>query len=245
MSVRKNSFLLKLFAMLLIAATVPAIVWGQHNHDHDVDVEVVNTPNVKVVNTPSVNVSNLPAVQLAPGTAVTVSGTPTVQVGNAVQLAPGTAVALSGVPTVQVGNTVANPVPVHDAAVPKRTPFQTLMYFDIQKGDTQGSKSFTVPNGKRLVIEYVSNFSFFFNVSPLLEIVTEDSAGNALPHYLPVLQQRDFGGGLFEYIAGQEVKLYSEPATTVTCFAQASPVDPNSNIGSVRFAISGYLEDVQ
>src|SRR5260370_12797302 len=240
MFVRKNAVLVKLFVMLLVAAALPATVWGQHHHDHDVDVEVVNTPNVKVVNTPSVNVNNLPAVQLAPGTAVTVSGTPTVQVGNAVQLAPGTAVAISGTPTVQVGNTAASPVLVHDTAIPKRTPFQTLMYFDIQTGDTQGSKSFTVPNGKRLVIEYVSAFSFLLNVSPLLQIETQGSAGNTLPHYLPVLQTRDFVDALFTSTPAQELNLHSNPCTTVTCFAQPFPAAANQSSSSFRFAISGY-----
>jgi hypothetical protein len=220
MSVRKNAFLLKLFTMLLMAAALPATVRGQHHHDHDVDVEVINTPNVKVVNTPSVNVNQLPAVQLAPGASVTVSGTP----------------------TVQVGNTAANPVLVHDTATPKRTPFQLELQVAVPDGFGGNNGFFTVPDGKRLVIEYASASGSSSNQDTLLySIGTQDSSGAVVNHFLPATQLLDSGVTRFS-IAGQTVKLYSEPASSVNL-----RVDRLGTTGAdnVFFSISGYLEDLQ
>jgi hypothetical protein len=242
MSACKNVVVAKLFALLLVAAALPATARGQNHHDHDVDVEVVNTPNVKVINTPSVNVNQLPAVQLAPGTAVAVSGTPTVQVGNPIQLAPGTAVAVSGTPTVQVGNTAASPVPVHDTATPKRTPFQRSISFLLQDGDFGDIASFTVPDGKRLVIEYASCYIPSPPDHFILDIGTRDSSGTEVVYMLPVIQEFNTSDRGHSAIAGQVVKLFSEPGTEVDF--QAVRTTSTGTI-SVFFAISGYLEDVQ
>jgi hypothetical protein len=219
MSVCKNSFLLKLFAMLLMAAALPATVRGQH-HDHDVDVEVVNTPNVKVVNTPSVNVSNLPAVQLAPGTSITVSGTP----------------------TFQIGNTAANPVPVHDTATTKRTPFQLELQISVPDGFGGNNGFFSVPDGKRLVIEYASASGISPDKDTLLySITTQDSSGVSINHFLPTTQLLDSGVTRFS-IAGQVVKLYSEAGSSVILRVDRAG---SSGADNVFFSISGYLEDVQ
>ena len=240
MFVRKNAVAVKLFILLLAAAGLPATIWGQHHRDHDTDVEVINTPNVNVINTPSVNVNQLPAVQLAPGTAVTVSGMPTIQVGNPVQLAPGTAVAVSGTPTVQVGNTAANPVPVHDAATPKRTPFQVGFDITISHGFGGGEASFTVPDGKRLVIEYASASGESLE-SLQYNLVTRLFPQTPFIHFLPVTQVVDFDTRK-EFIAGQAVKLYSDPGSTVELRAGRNGT---TGIDTVSFIISGYLEDVQ
>jgi hypothetical protein len=218
MSVRKNAVVVKL-AALLLAAALPATARGQNHHDHDVDVEVVNTPNVKVVNTPSVNVNNLPAVQLAPGAAVSLSGTP----------------------TVQVVNTAASPVLVHDTATPNRTPFQFQPSFTIQDGSPVGGTTFNVPAGKRLVIEYVSASGVDDRGTLVYRITTEDSSANPIIHFLPAIQIVDIGGAK-ESIAGQAVKLYSEPGTQVEFEALRQG---STNVDSVAFSVSGYLEDVQ
>src|SRR5215471_9043201 len=99
----------------MVVCALPAAVYGQTK------VDVVNTPNVKVTNTPTVNVNSLPAVQLAPGAAVAVSGTPTVEIGNA----------------------VSNPVPVHDPAMPGRTPFQTTINITVDDGVSGGNGLFS------------------------------------------------------------------------------------------------------
>jgi hypothetical protein len=217
MSLCKNAVVLKLAAVLLVAAAMPATVRGQNHHDHDVDVEVVNTPNVKVVNTPSVNVNNLPAVQLAPGTAVTVSGTP----------------------TVQVGNTAANPVPVHDTATPNRTPFQVAVDVSIPDGSVDGFGTINVPNGKRLVIEYASAVvdSQAGPVSYL--IFTQDASGSSNRQFLTT-SVLDFGA-VKRCVAGQVVKMFFDAPQVFVNTERPGTTGRAPGL----FAISGYLEDVQ
>jgi hypothetical protein len=210
----KNAALLKTAALLMVACALPAAIYGQTK------VNVVNTPNVKVTNTPTVNVNSLPAVQLAPGAAVAVSGTPTVEIGNA----------------------AGNPVPVHDPATPGRTPFQTTINITVDDGVSGGNGLVSVPAGKRLVIEYASAFGGTLSGDTLtFSIFTQDSANTNFIHYLPATQVVDLGAR-HSFIAGQTVKLYSNPGSLVDLrLDRTTPAGPVSAF----FSISGFLEDVQ
>ncbi len=233
-------FRVAVFAVLIAAlSTIPATAKDHdkdRDHDHAKDVEVVNTPkvnvantaNVNVVNTPSVNVGTLPAVQLAPGATVGIAGTPSVQVANS--------------PT--------SPVPVRDAAMLNRTPFQTQVTVEIKDTEIKGSGFVPVPAGKRLVIEYASVASVASTGQSLVfDLVTQSNNGTQPPvsvrHFLPttVRGPGPLGGDEDLYIAGEVVKLFSDPGTSVETRAERGAA--NSGNATAIFSISGYLEDAQ
>jgi hypothetical protein len=216
MSACKNAVVFRLTAMLLVTAAIPATARGQNHRDRDVNVEVVNTPNVKVVNTPSVTVNQLPAVQLAPGAAVAVSGTP----------------------TVQISNSAARPVPVHDPATPNRTPFQIAVDVSIPDGSPDGFGTINVPNGKRLVIEYAS--AIVDSPGPVSFLIfTQDASGSSNRQFLTT-SVLDFGV-VKRSVVGQVVKMFFEAPQV---FVNAERPGTTGS-GHGLFAISGYLEDIQ
>jgi hypothetical protein len=97
---------------------------------------------------------------------------------------------------------------------------------------------YTVPAGKRLVIEYFSASANFPAVGDNARLTLDAGPGNVvyLPH-LPPATGSPFGGGFTT--GGQTVKLYAGPLATI----QASGLRNASSIGifSFNFAISGYL----
>ena len=129
---------------------------------------------------------------------------------------------------------------VHDTATPNRTPFQFQPSFTIQDGSVEGGTTFSVPAGKRLVIEYVSAAGLDQGTL-IYRITTQDNSANPVVHFLPAIQVLDIGAAK-ESIAGQAVKLYSEPGTQVVFDALRQG---STNADGVAFSVSGYLEDVQ
>jgi len=215
-----SRFKVAVFAVFFAAlSTVPATA-RDRDDDHPKRVKVVNTPNVNVVNTPTVNVGTLPAVQLAPGAAVGIAGTP----------------------SVQITNDPANPVPVHDASTPNRTPFQVSLDFTLTS--VSDTEPIPVPEGKRLVIEYFSASAFAADDQKLVfGIETQMIKGQNILHPMLSTSFGDFGHGQGSYtVSSQVVKLFSNPGTTVslTVFRSLNNGGPDA---SGSFAISGYLED--
>ena len=228
------------FAVLIAAlSTIPATAKDHdkdRDHDHAKDVEVVNTPKVNVANTANVNVVN----------------TPSVNVGTlpAVQLAPGATVGIAGTPSVQIANSPSNPLPVRDAATPNRTPFQTELTVEVKDSERSGSGFVPVPAGKRLVIEYASVISVAdIGQALVFELVTQSKTGTQPPvssrFFLPTTLRSPapVGGDEDQYVAGQVVKLFSDPGTSLELRAERGAL--NSGNAIAIFAISGYLEDAQ
>jgi len=233
-------FRVVVFAVFIAAlSTVPATAKDRdkdRDNDHAKDVEVVNTPKVNVANTPSVNVVN----------------TPSVNVGTlpAVQLAPGATVGIAGTASVQLANSPSNPVPVRDAAALNRTPFQTQVTVEVKDTERVGSGFVAVPAGKRLVIEYASVASVaLIGQALLFELVTQSNNGTQPPvsvrHFLPttLTSPAPVGGDEDQYVAGQVVKLFSDPGTSVEMRAERGAL--NSGNAIAIFSISGYLEDAK
>jgi hypothetical protein len=241
-------------ALIAVLSTVPANAKDRDKDRHDgaKDVEVVNTPkvnvantpSVNVVNTPSVNVGTLPAVQLAPGATVGIAGTPSVQ------LAPGATVGIAGTAAIQIANSPSSPVPVRDAAMLNRTPFQTQVTVEVKDTESKGSGFVRVPAGKRLVIEYASVEAVALTGERLVfELVTQSNNGTQPPvsvrHFLPttVSGPGPLGGDEDEYIGGLVVKLFSDPGTSLEMRAERGAA--NSGNAIAIFSISGYFEDAQ
>ena len=146
------------------------------------------------------------------GKDVNVVNTPTVL---AQQSGPWT-VGISGTPTVRVGNTAQAPVLGRDVDEPARQPFQRSGEITFAAGEVIAAVEFTVPEGKRLVIEYVSaNIS---SEEPLFWFTVQTSAGSSggthffQPIALPNLPHR--------HVVSQQTRLYANPGSTVTIEAR-------------------------
>ena len=118
-----------------------------------VPVSVIGTHSVNVTNTPNVNVANTPNVNV------------------------------SSLPAVQVGNAAANPIPVSVQNFPAAQQPQTISLFkncnipaDTFTGPTQ--VVYTVPAGKRLVIDFVSFMVFTAQGESYLLSIATGPAGD-------------------------------------------------------------------
>jgi len=101
-----------------------------------------------------------PAQAPPPSVPVTVVNTtanpvPTAAVGTTLVAFRGTPTINLASGTVTVGNSVTSPVQVHNVN-DATTPFEGRLVFNIDPGNQQNHGSFTVPTGKRLVIEHIS-----------------------------------------------------------------------------------------
>jgi hypothetical protein len=224
MSKIKNSLVAFSFFLALFAFA-PVASYGQTARP-PADVNVVNTPNVKVANT-----SADPVPTLAQGT-TTVAGTVQAQQSGSWD------VGITGTPTFQVGNVANNPVLGRDVDNPARQPFTNVV---------SDNHSFTVPPGKRLVIEYVSGGGFISTGQKFLEVgflftalIDGDRAG-VQHHFVPVFTgTQNTGTNLFDiYAVSQQTRIYVEPGGLVEGF-----LEKTSGVAGVSFTVSGYLVDV-
>ncbi|HVF87004.1 MAG TPA: hypothetical protein VM866_05410 [Pyrinomonadaceae bacterium] len=141
--------------------------------------------------------------------------------------------------TVNVGNGRGNPLPVRDVDNPARQPVHSGGFCG---GNGCQTTLYTVPAGKRFVIEYVSMFAempvgevAFCRLDTFIE-------GRLVRHRLSMTAPAaafDINPGAS---LGQQVRLYADAGTTVTAVGSYSGtvgVD-----GGFTFSVSGYLVDV-
>lgn len=133
-------------------------------------------------------------------------------------------VSLTGTPTVQLST--SNPIPVNDVSNQAGQPVQFVL------DDASQSSIYSVPAGKRLVIEHVSGRIFGNEVNVVVELRT--TVGGVLGrHVLPLTSVNQTVAAF-----GQEFRGYADSGTDVF-FAAGGLVPP-----SVRGTISGRLVDV-
>ncbi len=184
-----------------------------------------------------VNVINTPA------NAVPVTGSITGSVTGTVGLAPGT--------KVLIDSTVGNPVRVrnvNDAIQPVQAKASCT-----SPAGTIGcgpANIYTVPAGKRLVIEYASMAACMLPGQTVQSSVATNLGGAYVTHFLNT-PQPTAGPGSSAIgcnvapssltAVGQQLRLYADAGTAVLAGA-----DRTSNLGSssFEFTISGYLVDV-
>jgi hypothetical protein len=187
------------------------------------NVAIGGTANVNVINAPNVNVASLPAVQLATGTSVGISGTPNVNVANqpTVSIAPGSVLAVSN----------------GDALQPVLTSGK-LFVVDGKAG--AAGTIFTVPDGKRFVLEDVSGSA----IMPAGQSVNSIQIGDEVTDmFVPVA----FSGpylipGFDTYQFGRLARGYWGPGRHVEGIIERNSA---SGLGSVYFTLTGYLVDLQ
>jgi hypothetical protein len=178
------------------------------------DVNVVNTPTVQVVNVPNVTVANTPNVN--------VSNVPNVKI--------------TSMPVVTVASGEINPVSVRSVDDPARHAFQTVVALHFAAGEFEAKQPFSIPAGKRLVIEFVTVGGTFVGDQRLdfCHIGTRVNNVYAVHTITP-----PFATPIF---FGTSVRLYADGGDN------AAEVELVRNSGSgtsdPRVAISGYLVDM-
>ena len=200
----------------LITAATPSPIKGQGGAGAK-DVNVVNTPTVSAHQSGAWSVS--------------VAGTPTVS------LAAGTSVSLSD-NAVVVSNTAADPALVRTLDDSARRTKQGGKFVEIAAGSVvENEVAYTVPAGKRLVIEHVSVNLLEAQSAEVTNLWFETTTGNTgVQHLVPL----PFAGST---MAGQPTRIYADEGTEVRVLLRIkSPV-----AGGVKafFSYSGYLVDAQ
>jgi hypothetical protein len=176
-----------------------------------------------------------------------VTGSVTSTVTGTVGLASGTTVGLASGASVRVNNTVTDPVRVRNVNDAIQ-PFQAQGACTSVAGASECSTIFfTVPAGKRAVIEYFSGsvtglFSTGTVVGSFLTTVLGHQGFNNFVPPISALVFPDGPGGFGSAFWGQQVRLYADPGSIIQAGALVS------NGASVTFnllcTISGYLVDV-
>jgi len=131
---------------------------------------------------------------------------------------------------VQVTNPDTSPVPVHDIDKASRTPF----HYTIDLSFQSESASFSVPAGKRLVIEQVASFVNLTQGSARAVYVDTQMSDNTVLYYY--FNMTATGDGVI-WIANQTVKIEAEGVVTLGYLNKYQ-----LNFG--KLTISGYLENI-
>jgi hypothetical protein len=175
---------------------------------------------------------------------VPVTGSITSTVTGTVGLASGTTVGLASGASVRLNNTVTDPVRVRNVNDAIQ-PFQTGAGCSEVIGQTGCNVDvFTVPAGKRAVIEYFSGVARIDAGQVALLDVTMVTAGFPIDQFLAlttpaVIFPSPVGPST---TWGQQVRWYADPGTIVNI--QANQNGPATTIFVFTFRISGYFVDV-
>ena len=144
-------------------------------------------------------------------------------------------------PTVTVGNSSASPIPVFNVDNPVSQPVAADIELPLNAGEVfKRFTLFTVPAGKRLVIEYASYWaSVGAGDLPFIQIMAA-VGGPTIFYAVPVSKVGAQGGGDF-FSGAQNLRVYANPGTDVTIqFDRNLSATPATG----RMAFSGYLVDV-
>jgi hypothetical protein len=150
-------------------------------------------------------------------------------------------------PSVTVGNPASAPVPVvlvnGDELFLTREPFQFSGTLVNQTGESAGTY-FYVPDDKRLVIEYVSMSAHLQPSQEVWEFAVETRLTGQIGvnHAVPVFKQATSTAAF--YSAGQQVRLYGDPGTTVFLKIYVTNASPG-NYYLFQPSVSGYLVPIE
>jgi hypothetical protein len=178
-----------------------------------------NTPptaNVNVVNTPNVNVVNAPSVNV------------------------------STMPPVQVDTSTNGPLLVRDADNPARNPFTFNTYAAWDGANQVVTVSFTVPAGKRLVIEQASFDASILSPGEGKKVsvgVAAFQTGGTYTSYsvigTDVGGTSGPGGARDTFVGSSQMRSYADGGTSVLITAFRSSTDLDTD--NIYLYVSGYL----
>ncbi len=211
---------------VLLFVSVIALSIPQTGHS-----AVATDKDVRVINTTSE-----PVPVVAQGTTnVAVTNIPTV---NAKQ-SGAWSVGITGTPTVQLDDSATNPVFVRDVDRPTAQPFQHQAIVTLEDGQNAGDAFIPVPEGKLLVIEFISvNGSAPTNHQIYLSLLTRVAPDTLYrPHYIEYTKQ-DYGS-FNNYTVNQQVRIYADPPSVVVRLQHI----PATGTVTFRLTVSGYFVD--
>jgi hypothetical protein len=181
-----------------------------------------------------------PAPQVPPSAPVTVVNTTT----NPVPVVQQGALTINGTPNVNVANSAASPVLVRSVDSGAVQPVQLIVEFFIVGTLFARTNFYTVPDGKRLVIEYFSSFIEPPTGQHVLRafVFTQNAAGGTTGElYAPLQFNGSDGVGFDSFTSGGLVKAYVEAGGKVT-----GQIDRDTSDGVTlgTITVSGYLINV-
>jgi len=190
--------------------------------------------DVRVINTPTQAVPTIAQGTTTVAGAVSITNAPTVHA----QQSGAWNVGLTGSPTVQVGNALANPVLVRDVDRPTAQPFEQQVAVTIPDGGGGENAFFSIPSGKLLVIQQVSaigtapsgqklHFSILSHVAP-------DFTQRI--HWLSAEHEQGFPETF--YVQSQQVQIYADASQG---YVRIDRVGGNTGTASATFVVTGYL----
>jgi hypothetical protein len=152
-------------------------------------------------------------------------------------------VALQGTPSVTVGNTSAQPVPTRSADDPALQPVQRTGLLLIDPGEQiEDQTLFTVPAGKRLVIEEASVRATLFGGVSQAMVFLRSSGGGFGGHYVP-LTSLGILDGFGTVLVGTEVlNGYADAGTGVDASVTLNTAGGSG--GRIEVTLAGHLVDL-
>ncbi len=141
---------------------------------------------------------------------------------------------------VVVVNETDQAVPVRDVGREAREPFHRQFALDWSDGSGFSTASYSVPSGKRLVVEYASLSAYLPASGQTMFVRITTSVGGAEAFHTLALQKREDYGVLKQFEGAHLVRLYADPATTVRVAAGRLPAADTANC---TLTLSGYLVD--
>ena len=141
---------------------------------------------------------------------------------------------------VKIKNGKGNPVPTYNVDAPGVELFQKSLDFDFDPSAGGGARTFAVPPGKRLVIEFISAMIFIEQGRMTNFSISAYVNGNLAPHRLMFNEVSPWGIYASAYNVSQSLKVHADPAQDVLVgIGGTQPGD-----GVAHISISGYLVDV-
>jgi hypothetical protein len=120
-------------------------------------------------------------------------------------------------------------------------PFQITFGFKLPDLTLSTGDEFTVPKGKRLVIELIAGQGSV-EAEQILEAGIATTVNGNLANYPLVLSKEGIIANRARFVGSQLMRVYADPGTVV--FVSAGRTAPGSGSAEFTLAISGQLVDV-
>lgn len=148
-------------------------------------------------------------------------------------------------PSFMVANTADNPVPVTSSDDPGRQAFAFFKNDKMPANDAQHYVQFTVPEGKRLVVESLSGSAGFdTSTEALVNVAVQATVNRSLQSYsLPAVFEGRSPVAVYPYLwaATDLVRLYADGGTEVTIFWTRNT--SSADEANLNVSLQGYLID--
>jgi hypothetical protein len=140
-----------------------------------------------------------------------------------------------------VVNDTDQAVPVREVGRETREPFHRQFVLDWSDGSGFSTGSYSVPSGKRLVVEYASLSAYLPPSGQTMFVRVTTTVGGADAFHTLAVQKREDYGLLKQFEGAHLVRLYADSATTVRVAAGRLPA---AEVANCTLTLSGYLVEV-